>query len=205
MKNGSKQGGQRFADGEPSFRPNKLRAAFSRISAWRRNSEGAELLEFALALPIILVMMVGLLDFAHAYNIKQKLANAARAGARLGGTEPMLDLTNTSPGSVQAVKDDVTAYLQQANIDTSFISATMTPAGTDTWTYYSSGNYGLEIDRGYVVKDASGNSIPSTRVILRYPYDWSFGFNHIIKLLVPSATFAGPIDIETDATMANPN
>ena len=41
-----------------------------------RETEASELLEFALALPLILVMVIGLLDFARGYNIKQKLANA---------------------------------------------------------------------------------------------------------------------------------
>lgn len=203
MKNGSALRGECHTEGQPVMVRNRFSAILSRISGRRHNTEGAELLEFALALPIILVMMVGLLDFAHAYHMKQKLANAARAGARLAITQPMSDLTNANPTSVQAIKDEVTAYLQQANLDTSFIGTTMTAAGTDTWTYYSSGNYGLEIDRSYVVTDTSSNTITSTKVTLRYPYDWTYGFNHIIKLLVPSATFAGPIDIEADATMAN--
>lgn len=177
----------------------------SRVVRRGRRTEGAELLEFALALPVILVMLIGLLDFAHAYNIKQKLANAAREGARLGGSEVTSDITQSTPDSVQAIKDDVTAYLQDANVNTSFISSTMTPAGNYTWTYYSSGNYGLEVQRNVTIVDSGGVSIPSTRVVLRYPYDWTFGFNYIVKLLVPSASFAGPITIATDATMANPN
>jgi Flp pilus assembly protein TadG len=181
-----------------------------------RETEAAELLEFALALPLILVMVVGLLDFSHAYNIKQKLANAVREGARIGGSESVIDTTQSSPASVQSIKDDVTTYLQDAGIDTSFIGTTLswTPCpGTCSGTYYTTSggiNYGLEIERNVLVTYTNPNTsqtvtVGSTRVTLFYPYDWTFGFDQVIKLLVPSATFTDPIRIETDAMMANPD
>ena len=74
-------------------------------------TEAAELLEFALLLPILLVMVVGLMDFATAYNIKQKLANAAREGARMGSSQPVSDLDTSDPASIDAIKDDVVTYL----------------------------------------------------------------------------------------------
>ena len=180
-----------------------------------RETEAAELLEFALALPMILVMVVGLLDFSHAYNIKQKLANAAREGARIGGSESHADTTSSNPTSVMAIKDDVTTYLQDAGIDTSFIGTTLswTPCpGSCSGTYYTTKggvNYGLFIERNVLITYTDPNTSNvvttfSTRVTLYYPYDWTFGFNQIIKLLVPSATFTNPIRIETDAMMENP-
>jgi Flp pilus assembly protein TadG len=172
------------------------------ISGTMRNAEGAELLEFALALPMILVMVLGLMDFAHAYNLKQKLANAAREGARLGSASTA-DITNPSPPTVPAIRDDVVTYLQNAGVDTSFIGTNMSyNTTTYTATYYSTGNYGLEIERNVLVT-GGGTTMQATRVTLRYPYNWTFGFNEIIKLLVPSASYAGTIQIETDALMQN--
>lgn len=181
-----------------------------------RETEAAELLEFALALPLILVMVVGLLDFSQAYNIKQKLANAAREGARIGGSESKIDTTTTTPASVQTIYDDVVTYLQDAGINTSFIGTTLswTPCpGSCSGTYYTTSggvNYGLLIERNVPVTYTDPNTgnvvtVSSTRVTLYYPYDWTFGFDQVIKLLVPSATFADPIRIETDAMMANPD
>lgn len=171
-----------------------------------RDTRGAELLEFALALPLIIVMVAGLLDFANAYNLKQKLANAAREGARVGSSEVTSDITTSNPASVQAIKDDVTTYLQDAGVNTSFIGTTMSyDTTTFTGTYYTSSggkNYGLKIER-YVTVVSGSTVIPSTRVTLRYPYNWTFGFNHIIKLLVPSADYAGTVDIETYSMMAD--
>jgi len=172
------------------------------------NTEAAELLEFALALPLILVMVVGLLDFSHAYNLKQKLANAAREGARIGGSEGTSDINTSNPKSVQAIKDDVTTYLLDAGVNTSFIGTSLSyNTATFTGTYYTTSggtNYGLKIERNVIVVDSAGNNILSTRVTLYYPYDWTFGFDHVIKLLIPSSTFTSPIRIETDAMMANP-
>ena len=183
-------------------------AAVSRLIAIRaRNDDAAELLEFALALPLILVMLIGLLDFAHAYNIKQKLANAAREGARVGTSLGYGDTTSTSTTSVQTIKDDVTTYLADAGLDTSFIgtSVSWTPAPSCVGTYYTTSggvSYGLEIERCYKVPNPTGGDILSVKVTLTYPYNWTYGFNHIITMLVPSSTFAGTIDIETDTTMS---
>lgn len=191
-----------------------LSAMFHKLAARVRETEAAELLEFALALPLILVMVVGLLDFSHAYNIKQKLANAAREGARIGGSEDTQDTTTTNPNSVRTIKDDVTTYLKDAGIDTSFIGTTLswTPSPVSVGTYYTTSggvNYGLRIERNVLVTYTDPNNatvvtVPSTRVTLYYPYDWTFGFDQVIKLLVPSSTFTDPIRIETDAMMANP-
>ncbi|HKT12286.1 MAG TPA: TadE/TadG family type IV pilus assembly protein [Terriglobia bacterium] len=191
-----------------------LSAILLKLHTRARETDAAELLEFALALPIILVMVVGLLDFAHAYSLKQKLANAAREGARMGGSESVLDTTQSSPASVQSIKDDVTTYLQNAGVDTSFIASSMswTPSPTSVGTYYTTSggtNYGLKIERNVLITYTDPNNatlvtVPSTRVTLYYPYDWTFGFDQVIKLLVPSANFADPIRIQTDAMMANP-
>ena len=186
----------------------------SKLVMRMRETEAAELLEFALALPMILVMVVGLLDFAHAYSLKQKLANAAREGARIGGSENAQDTTTSNPASVTAIKDDVTTYLLDAGVNTSFIGSTLSwsVAPTSTGTYYTTSggvNYGLKIERNVKITYTDPNTsnsvqLPSTRVTLYYPYDWTFGFDQVIKLLVPSSTFSDPIRIQTDAMMANP-
>jgi Flp pilus assembly protein TadG len=187
----------------------RLARVSGKVAARVREVEGAELLEFAMVLPVILVMLIGLLDFSNAYNVKQKLATAAREGARTGASQPNY-YDSSSPPSLPAIKDVVTSYLTTAGFDTSFINSTLTyDSTTHTGTYYTTGStgttYGLKIELFYHFADTSGTSILSTRVTLRYPYNWGFGFNKIIKLLVPSAGFGNPITIETDATMQNLN
>lgn len=166
-----------------------------------RDTEAAELLEFGLTLPLILVMLVGIMDFANAYNLKQKLTNAAREGARLGASEMWIDDGGSSPQSVQDIHNEVVSYLQNAGVDTSFIGTTMNyDTATFTTTYYSSGDYGLKIERNIPVT-SGGKSFWATRVTLDCPYDWTFGFNHVIDLIVPAASVPATIGISTDAMM----
>ena len=169
-----------------------------------RGIGGAQLVEFALVLPLLLLLFTGLLDFATAYNLKHKLNNAAREGARLATSQSRADLTQpTPPGppSVQVVRDEVVSYLTNAGVDTSFIGSTMTAAGGGAWTYYSSGTYGLKIERAFPIPATGGGNIQGTRVTLNYPYNWSFGFNRIITFAVPSASYPATVSISTDAVM----
>jgi Flp pilus assembly protein TadG len=43
---------------------------------------GQALVEFALILPVLLLMIIGIVEFARAWNIKQVITDAAREGAR---------------------------------------------------------------------------------------------------------------------------
>jgi Flp pilus assembly protein TadG len=49
-------------------------------SAWRQR--GQALVEFALILPVVLLLVVGMLEFARAWNLHQVMTDAAREGAR---------------------------------------------------------------------------------------------------------------------------
>ncbi len=53
-----------------------------------------------MALPLLLIMVVGIFDFGNAYNIKQKVTNIAREAARMGASQPTADLTNPPPASI---------------------------------------------------------------------------------------------------------
>jgi Flp pilus assembly protein TadG len=53
-----------------------------------RNRRGQGLVEVALALPLLLLLLAGVLDLAHAFSVAGILANAAREGARYGATHP---------------------------------------------------------------------------------------------------------------------
>jgi len=45
---------------------------------------GQALIEVAIALPILLALLIGIFEFARAYNVQQVITNAAREGAREG-------------------------------------------------------------------------------------------------------------------------
>ena len=52
----------------------------------REREKGAALVEFALCLPLLLVVIAGIVDFAFLFQRYEVVTNAAREGARLGAT-----------------------------------------------------------------------------------------------------------------------
>ncbi len=73
----------------------------SRIKALWRDDHAAQLVEFAVSLPLLVVFVVGIFDFSNAFTLKQKLTNIARDAARIAAADPASDLA--SPPAVNAV------------------------------------------------------------------------------------------------------
>jgi len=66
-----------------------------RFFGQRNGQRGAELIEFALILPLILVLLMGIFDFGLAFQRYEVITNAAREGARLGSLQasyPVADI-----------------------------------------------------------------------------------------------------------------
>ena len=168
-------------------------------------TEAAQLIELAFVFPLLVVLAVGFADFGSAYNLKQKLNNAAREGARIAIDQPTADLTQTNPLTVQAIAEAVVNYLNGENVDTSLIDLAQ-PCAADPalriWAYCQSGTSDqlLVIERNFIVTGPSGLMV-STRVTLNYPYSWSF--SQIIRLMVPSASYSDSFTISSDAVMEN--
>jgi hypothetical protein len=184
-----------------------------------RREEAAELLEFALVLPLLLVIAVGVLDFGRAFHLEQMLNNAARVGARVAASATSADLTQSKPPpiSVQLACNAVAAYLQNANVDTSFLPSSSggctllsydaaTFTGTDCSVAASGSSYcqGITIERHVDIPATGGGYIVSTRVTLNYPYNWSFGFDQLIKLMAPASS-SSTVSLTTYSIMQNLN
>ena len=58
--------------------------AAMRLARRLRGARGAELIEMALILPILLVVIAGIIDFALMFQAAEVVTNAAREGARVG-------------------------------------------------------------------------------------------------------------------------
>jgi Flp pilus assembly protein TadG len=61
-----------------------LMRRFSRLKMPRRSDRGVAAVEFALLLPILLVLTLGAIDWGYFLYVKQRVVNAAREGARAG-------------------------------------------------------------------------------------------------------------------------
>ena len=60
-----------------------------------RNERGSALVEFALVLPLVLMLAFGIITAGITYNHKIDLTHAAREGARYGATLPQLQCTGS--------------------------------------------------------------------------------------------------------------
>jgi Flp pilus assembly protein TadG len=62
-----------------------MRFGFLSDAMWRLRSErGAVSVEFAIILPVLLLITFGIIDFGHAWYLKQTVTDASREGARYG-------------------------------------------------------------------------------------------------------------------------
>lgn len=199
--------------------PGRLRSR--RSSKFARN-RGAQLVEFAFMLPLLLVMLVGIIDFGTAYTLKQKLNNAAREGARFAVSSSCLDCDALSPANttkaienviVQYVNNKNTSYTNLNPIDTCGLTGGDTPsnyvkAPYATYTFTSPAtcgntgqNFVITIQRKFSYTDANGALVFASDVQLQYPYKWMF--SNVITLLVPGASYTGVATISSDAIMEN--
>jgi Flp pilus assembly protein TadG len=192
----------------------------SAVGLWQRwkleefgRTEASQIVELAVSLPLLAVVVIGLTDFSGAFNLKFRLSNAVREGARFASNQSTADLSNANltPLSISGVRDVVDNYLVAVHInDCGLSTESPVKAATGlTWTYTANtgcpGTLTLTIDRGSVFLTTAGTpvTVEATHVSIQYPYQWRF--NRVIRVLIPSSTYAGVILISTDAVMQNLN
>ena len=78
------------------------RKSKSPILDFLRQSKGAVAVEFALIATVFFLLVAGVIDFGHAYYMKQTITNASREGARYGITY------RTDSNGVRIAPDDIT-------------------------------------------------------------------------------------------------
>jgi hypothetical protein len=196
-------------------------SAIRRGLALLLTSDGAAIVEFAVSLPFLIVLVVGIFDFGGAFNLKQELNNAVREGARFGAAQPTNDLCTTcgAPPSVDAVRNLVDSYLQAARINDCGLAGAAIPGSGPPWAYTASsgcvGTLTLTIAKDAVgglasptcsltMSNYGGAGVtayaPCTKVSIQYPYQWHF--NNVIRLISPGSSFVLST-IQTNATVAN--
>lgn len=90
---------------------------FSRL---RSDCRGNAVIEFALVLPILLLVLFGITEFGRAIMTKNILYTAAREGARLAAVSPISDTLS--------VQGRVISILDAANVDAKEITITYDPS-----------------------------------------------------------------------------
>ena len=96
-----------------------------------RGAAGVSTVEFGLILPILLIILLGTIDYGWVFFVRLNMINAAREGARVGVTKGDED-TGLSTIDEQKVKDVATQYLQTAGLTDSIAVQVDLPTPHDT-------------------------------------------------------------------------
>ncbi len=165
-----------------------------------RDEGAAQLVEFAVALPLLVVFVVGIFDFSGAYTLKLKLTNITRDAARTAAGDPSNDIqfpTTTVPASVSDAFQLINKYLAANNINDCGITASGAPSAL-TWKFTKASNgctapgLTIIINRGYFFPSvgatlpavncaaqgsggSTSNTVVGTCVSIEYAYPWRFG------------------------------
>jgi Flp pilus assembly protein TadG len=178
---------------------------------WFLEEGGATLVEFAITLPILVMILYAIFDFGSALVLKQKLEHVVYEAARAAASQSTDDLSNTlvgTAGSVADLRDTVARNLQGAGVnDCGLLGAATSadPPPAATWTYSVSGGgcpapLVLTIRRGDVLAVGAVRVFVS-RVTLQYPFQYrSAG---ILKVVAPGSSFPTSTNLVVDASMKN--
>lgn len=79
------------------------------------NNRGQSLIEFVLVLPVILIMLIGMIEFGIMFNSYLTLNNAARDGARMASV-------GNGDGEINSRIDEITG-----NLDPAYMTITINP------------------------------------------------------------------------------
>jgi Flp pilus assembly protein TadG len=111
----------------PAARP----AAWSRFAARLLGERGAAAVEFALVLPLLLLIFLGIVQFSQAFQVQAQLAAAAREGARV------MALSTDSARAQEAVQgaaDSLHLTAAQIDVDPGTCASEADATGTVTVT-----------------------------------------------------------------------
>lgn len=192
-------------------------------------TEGSEIIEFAVSLPLLLVMVVGIYDFGSAFTLKEKIGNIAREGARFGSNLPSTDLlpTGTTCGAVASicsVRNVVDAALIANKLNDCGLAGAVpqrgnpvSPSAPLSWYFKTTSPTNgcpkdliLIVDRGaFYTTTLTINptnptyTIEATKLTITYPYAWTF--NRVITLIASGTNYPGTSELTEVATMQDLN
>lgn len=108
----------------------RIRSRRARTGGWRhavRDERGQALVEFALVAPLLLLLLLGIVDFARAWSAYEVITYQARQGTRMAVVD---DAATTEADVVQAIRDGLSRA--SLNPDDATIAITGFRAGRGT-------------------------------------------------------------------------
>jgi len=142
--------------------------------AWHDDEEGATIVEFALVIPLVILLLVVCLDFGRALNAYVTVTNASREGARYASVRP------DGPGATTAVE--------------SYLRSRIAPLDPDAFRVRQL-TYAPTTDAGWNTM----SPVPGT-VTLKVTYDWravTWLAGSFFSLATQSRSFEASSSMET--------
>ncbi len=174
-----------------------------RLRSWKEilgETEGAEIAEAAVILPILLTILLGIFWFGRAYNIYATITHAANEGARVAATPLCATCSAATCGSTtssfpcdSSVVDVISATLRASKLDPGRIVAVPDPTSTLTFctNLPTAGACNLDSTSNvYVCRgvrlSALGNPVQEcgSLVTFKYPYQFYLPFTSLNMQLV---------------------
>lgn len=156
------------------------------IDASRRREAGANLVEFALVLPILALFLFGIVQFGIAYDRQQSVNSAAREGARLGALPDttLEDIGDRAREAYDASLDPDNDFTVKVFDD----SGSPTPVGEYTYAANGSETYTVAQDDETLMPCGRGTPSAFIEVRVTTPYDITIPFFGV-----------QPVDIDSEA------
>ena len=123
-----------------------------------KSQRGAELIEFALIFPLLLLVLLGIVDFGFLFQRYEVLTNATREGARLAALPNYTD---------DDVKRRVCQFLLTGGVPTTGCGTAAAPAATPT-------NPAVTITSPAIVVGGGKPNLTGRRVQLAYNHNFMF-------------------------------
>lgn len=102
----------------------------------KNDERGAAAVEFALVLPIVLLLLFGIVEFGRGYNAKITLTHAAREGARaaaIGDDDVLATVQNAAEPLLSISGDEVTVTDADGNTISTCTSGPVTVTVSETY------------------------------------------------------------------------
>ncbi len=127
-------------------------ARLGRRSRERKGERGAAAVEFALVLPVLLVLVLGAIDWGWYFYVREVVTNSAREGARAGSVDATGATLTTAQAAATAYLDGVSLAASGRTVGATLVDVTL----------------------------SSGTTVHTVRVVVSYPVGPITGFTSFI-------------------------
>jgi Flp pilus assembly protein TadG len=166
-------------------------------------TEGAEIAETAVVLPVLFTVLLGVFFFGRAYNIYGTITQAAIQGARAAVAPACATCGNTTPTADQIATNVIAPVLQASKLDPALVQPlTPTPTACACGSVACGSTVACDaagvsatpsicVQQNIALSNSGGTQQCGTAVSFRYPYGFNLPFQSFTLQMKASAQMRG--------------